>query len=280
MRRALGKGLSQLLGEQFSAQVSEIAIDAITPNKRQPRRHFDQDALEELADSIRVHGVLSPILVRPLTEGKYELIAGERRWRASKLAGLNLIPAVVRAAAGQDSLELAIIENVQREDISAYEAALAYKALVEEFGLNQEDVAMRVGKTRTSISNTLRLLKLPQRALDGLQEGQISEGHARALLSFGSEGKQLLVYEAIVERGLSVREVERLAKESAPKQDEKKPSARQEKDIYTRQLEGLLSERFGSPAKIDRKGEQGMLQVAFYNDDDLQRILDLLGVSL
>jgi ParB family transcriptional regulator, chromosome partitioning protein len=280
MRRALGKGLSQLVGEKFSSQVSEVPVQSISPNARQPRRHFDTDALEELADSIRIHGVLSPILVRPLSEGKYELIAGERRWRASQIAGLITVPVVVRSVAGQDSLELAIIENIQRVDISAYEAALAYKALVEEFGLNQEDVAIRVGKTRTSVSNTMRLLRLPSEILQGLQESLISEGHARALLAFGSESKQVTVFREILENGLSVRDVEKLSKSPEPIRSEKKPIVRLEKDIHTKQLESALSERFGSPTKIERKGENGKLEVAFYSNDDLQRILDLLGVEL
>jgi ParB family transcriptional regulator, chromosome partitioning protein len=280
MRRALGKGLSQLLGEQFESKVSEIPVAAITPNKRQPRRHFDQDALEELADSIRVHGVLAPILVRPLTEGKYELIAGERRWRATQLAGLKTIPAVVRAAAGQDSLELAIIENIQREDISAYESALAYKALMEEFGLNQEEVAMRVGKTRATISNTLRLLKLPTVILEGLQKGDLSEGHARALLALPSEAKQLEAYSAIKSDGLSVRDVENLGKTTPKTIPTRKGGKREEKDIYTRQLETAISEKLGSPSRIDRQNENGTIQISFYGDDDLQRILDSLGVEL
>jgi ParB family transcriptional regulator, chromosome partitioning protein len=276
MRKALGKGLTQLLGEQFDTQVREVAIADITPNKRQPRRFFQDDALDELADSIRIHGVLSPILVRPISEGKYELIAGERRWRAAQRAKLTTIPVVVRAAAGQESLEIAIIENVQREDISAYEAALAYKQLTEEFGLNQEDVAMRVGKTRTTVSNTLRLLRLPETILDGLQQNFISEGHARALLAITPEAKQLKVYEEIIDNGLSVRDVERRAKE----EKEAKPALKIEKDAYTRQLETAISEKLGSLVAIDRNEKGGKITLPFYSDDDLQRILDGMGVEL
>lgn len=278
MRRTVGKGLSQLVGESFESQIKQIPVDSIEPNQRQPRKHFDEDSLQELADSIRIHGVLSPILIRPLSEGRYELIAGERRLRASKLAGLKTIPAMVRSAAGQDSLELAIIENVQREDISAYESAIAYRALIDEFGLNQEEVAIRVGKTRTSISNTLRLLKLPEEVLEGLQEGQITEGHARALLGVIPESRILDVYEKILVNELSVREVERLQKLPEQKVTEIQP--RTERDVYTRQLETLISEKFGSPTKIDRKGEKGKLEITFFNDDDLQRVLDVLGIEL
>ena len=279
MRKASARGIGQLLSPERETVSREIPIDDIIANKRQPRRHFEQDSLEELAESIKLHGVLSPILVRPLSVGKFEIIAGERRWRASQMAGLKTIPVSIRSVAGQESLELAIIENVQREDISAYEAAMAYRQLVDEFGLNQEDVAMRVGKTRTSISNTLRLLRLPEGILIGLQEGLISEGHARALLGFTNEAKQLLVYKQIVEQGLSVRDVEKMATtEKEP--TEKKPVTRVEKDVHTRQLESALSERLGLPSKITRKGDQGIVEVTIYSDDDLQKILDLLGVEL
>ena len=279
MRKGSARGIGQLLSPERETVSKELSITDIIANKRQPRRHFDETALDELAESIKVHGVLSPILVRPLSLGKYEIIAGERRWRAAQLANLTTIPVSVRSVAGQESLELAIIENVQREDISAYEAALAYKQLVDEFGLNQEDVAMRVGKTRTTISNTLRLLRLHSLILDGLQEGLIFEGHARALLGFESESKQLTVYHQIVKEGLSVRDVERLAAtDKEPKV--KSPSIRVEKDIHTRQLETAMSERLGLPSKITRKGDQGTIEVSIYSDDDLQRVLDLLGVEL
>ena len=257
----------------------EVPLDDIIPNKRQPRRHFEEDALEELADSIRVHGVLSPILVRPLSGGKYEIIAGERRWRASQLAGLKNVPVTIRSVAGQESLELAIIENVQREDISAYEAALAYKQLIDEFGLTQEDVALRVGKTRTAISNLIRLLRLPTKILDGLQKGHITEGHARALLGLGSEQRQLQAYELILKNGLSVRDVEKLAVVS----DDEKPKkvvTRVEKDVHTRQLETAISERLGLPSKINRKGDLATVEISVFSDDDLQKILDILGVEL
>ena len=163
MRSSLGKGLSQLIGEQTDGTPSQVAITAIVPNSRQPREHFEEAPLQELAESIRTFGVLQPLVVRPLTEGRFELIAGERRLRASKLAGLEYVPVVVRAADNQASLEIALIENVQREDISPLECARAYTKLMQEFGLTQDQVAAKVGKARTSIANTIRLLKLPQR---------------------------------------------------------------------------------------------------------------------
>lgn len=261
------------------SEIQLIGLDDISTNKRQPRKHFDDDSLEELADSIRVHGVLSPIIVRPLGSDKFELIAGERRFRAAKIAGIAEIPAIVKAVAGQESLEIAIIENVQREDISAYEAALAYRQLTDEFGLNQEEVALRVGKTRSTISNLLRLLKLPAKVLEALQVGAISEGHARALLVAESDKRQIEILDIILERGLSVRQTEELAKLAAqPKK--KEVATREVKDIYTKQLESVLGEKFGLPTKIDRKENQGTLSLTFYSDDDLQKILDILGVEL
>jgi ParB family chromosome partitioning protein len=259
-------------------RVSDLPVGHIVPNQRQPRRHFDEDALEELADSIRVHGILQPILVRPIGGNKYELIAGERRWRASQIAGLKQVPAIIKSAAGQESLELAIIENVQREDISAFESALAYRMLSDEFGLNQEEIAIRVGKTRSAISNTLRLLKLPEEILQGLQEGVISEGHARALLALPTAEKQLAIYELILIKGLSVREVERLCKQ--PDEAPKAPKRAEQKDAYTKQLETALSERTALPTKLSRDGDKGKLTIEFFSDDDLQRILDLLGIQL
>lgn len=279
MARGVGKGLSQVSGASNpDASTRPIPVANIVPNQRQPRKHFDEDALEELADSIRTHGVISPIIVRPFGKDKYELIAGERRWRASQLAGLKEVPAIIRSAAGQESLELAIIENVQRENISAFEAALAYKALSDEFGLNQEEIALRVGKTRTSISNTLRLLRLPEEILGGLQEGTISEGHARALLTLPSRELQLEAYELILTKGLSVRDVEKLAK-SATERPEPKPKP-PTKDIHLKQLESALSERTALPTRLSRDGQKGKLTIEFFNDDDLQRILDLLGIQL
>jgi len=278
MARGVGKGLSQMVSATEEARVTDILVGQIVPNQRQPRRHFDEDALEELADSIRVHGVLQPILVRPIGAGKYELIAGERRWRASQLAGVKQVPAIVKSAAGQESLELAIIENVQREDISAFESALAYRALSDEFGLNQEEIAIRVGKTRSSVSNTLRLLKLPEEVLQGLQESVITEGHARALLALPTPEKQLAIYEMILVKGLSVRDVERICKQ--PSEAPKPPKKAARADVYTKQIESALSERTALPTRLSREGKKGKLTIEFFSDDDLQRILDLLGIEL
>lgn len=280
MRRALGKGLSQLIGEQSDATPSEAPIDAIAPNSRQPRTHFDEAALEELAASIREVGVLQPLLVRPLSDGRYELIAGERRLRASKLAGLTMVPIVVRAAGAQATLELALIENVQREDISALECAEAYKQLVSEFGMTQEQVADRVGKSRSAIANTLRLLKLPRRILDGLAIGTISEGHARALLQLESDAQRLAVYDLIVKRGLSVRQTEEASRTKAPTKLRRKAAELADVDPSWRAVRDGLSERLASPVRITGNERGGTIVVPFYSEEDLSRICDVLGLQL
>lgn len=283
MRRALGKGLSQLIAEQFEGTPNEVPLDDITPNQRQPRSFFDEAALEELAASIGEYGVLQPLLVKPLTEGKYELIAGERRLRASKLAGLKTVPVLVRSAGPQNSLELALIENVQREDINALECARAYRRLIDEFDLTQEQVAERVGKSRTTIANTVRLLKLPRRIQEGLEAGRISEGHARALLAFETEPQQLAVYDQILDRGLTVREVERASKPATAKKaggSSAKPSVEPTADPNDHSLEEGLSVFLGTPVKLQRAEAGGKLVIEFYSDDDLDRILESLNFRL
>lgn len=270
MRRSLGKGLTQLLGEQFEGGApSEVPVDAIVPNPRQPRTNFEDAALRELAASVKEYGVLNPLTVRPLTEGRYELIAGERRLRAARLAGLDNVPVVIRAAGDQGSLELAMIENVQREDINAMEASRAYRRLMDEFGLTQDAVADKVGKARPTIANALRLLKLPPKIQELLHEGRISEGHARALLAFPHPDQQLAMVNAIVDRGLSVREVERAAQPAQPKKRPRKNSV----DANLAAVERTLGERLGAPVKI----AHGKIEIAFYGDEDLQRIIEALG---
>lgn len=284
MRRALGKGLSMLIGESQEATTSEVALDAIVPNQHQPRGRFDETPLSELADSIRAVGVIQPLVVRPVSEGKYELIAGERRWRAARLAGLTTVPVVIRAAGEQDALQLALIENVQREDISALECAHAYRRLVDEFGLTHEQVAASVGKSRVSIANALRLLRLPSEVQIGLRDGLVSEGHARALLQADGAARQVALYRETVAKGLSVRDVERKARGEgrAPSASRKASSqvAAKATGHEFRALEEGLSIYFGAPVKIQRGEVGGRLVVEFYSDDDLQRILDVLGVSL
>lgn len=283
MRRALGKGLSQLIGEQAELSPNEVAIDSITPNQRQPRELFDETALAELAESIRQVGILQPLVVRPLSEGKYELIAGERRLRAAQLAGLERVPVTIRAAGHQDSLEIALIENVQREDISPLEQARAYRRLMDEFGLTQEQVADKVGKSRAAVANSVRLLRLPRPILDGLQAGKITEGHARALLGVPSEVLQLALYDKILRTGMTVRDVERVAQAESDT-----PSGKRRKvtrpassiDPEWQPLQEAVSTYFGAPARLVKSEVGGKIEIEFYSDDDLMRILDILGIHL
>ncbi|MCW5945827.1 MAG: ParB/RepB/Spo0J family partition protein [Fimbriimonadales bacterium] len=276
MRRALGKGLAQLIGESQSEGTQEVSIDSIVPNPQQPRKRFSDESLQELADSIKEIGVLQPLVVRPLDEGRYELIAGERRLRAAKLAGLTSVPILIRGADRSASLQIALIENVQREDISVLEAAEAYARLVHDFGLTQEEIAQRVGKSRPSIANALRLLKLPVEIREALASGSISEGHARALLQFDTETEMMLAHQQIIEKGLNVRDVEKLARGEAEAQatGTKAKVAKRESEFDTQ-----LSEFFGSPARLIRQGKRGKIEIDFFDDETLSGILDRIGFT-
>ncbi|HET6645600.1 MAG TPA: ParB/RepB/Spo0J family partition protein [Fimbriimonadales bacterium] len=274
MRRALGKGLSQLISEQTSdASLNELPLASILRNESQPRKQFDEEALRELADSISRVGVMQPIVVREIAKDRYQIIAGERRWRAAAIAGLRSVPVIIRSAGDIEALELALIENIQRTDISPLECAMAYEALIEEHGLTQEDLARRVGKSRPAIANSLRLLKLPAEIRDALASGTITEGHARAILQFDTPSEQLLAFRRAIERGLSVREIERMAKVRT-----RAVSAAQKK--VEDPLSTALSETLGAPARIVRKPRGGRIEVDYFDEDDLARILDILDVEL
>lgn len=253
----------------------ELPIEAIVPNARQPRTEFDNDSIRELAASIAQVGLLQPLVVRPIGNGRYELIAGERRLRASQLAGLSQVPVLVRPAGAQHSLELALVENIQREDLSAIEAAVAYRTLAEEFGLTQEAISEKIGKSRVAVTNTLRLLKLPQTVQEGLRAGKISEGHARAILSFPTMESQLAAYEAAIRRDLTVREVEALGKAASRRGTKQRPRVAQDDA-----LEGALSERFGSPVRLYHAGKDRRIEITVHDDEDLERVLDVLGITI
>lgn len=274
-----------MLAEAIPETPQTAHVDSIAPNSRQPRLAFDEGTLRELAESIREFGLLQPLIVRPVGEGRYELIAGERRLRASKIAGLTEVPVVVRTAGAQASLEIALVENVQREDITPIECARAYQRLTEEFGLTQEQVASKVGKSRVTVSNTLRLLRLPQRMQEAVQSGNLSEGHARALLMAASPLRQEALFRKVLKEGLSVRETERLAG-AEPKPPKTRvgtddPAKRHaHKDPNLSALEDGLSTYFGTRAHIMPEQVGGKLVLDYYSDEDLQRILDLLGFSL
>jgi len=280
-----GRGLSSLLGSSPPPQpdaprsaLKTISVDNITPNPRQPRRQFDADALRALSDNIRSNGLLQPILVRPV-EDRFELIAGERRWRAAKLAGMANIPAIEQIADDSRSLELAVIENVLRDDLNPLELATAYRELARSGGLTQDQVADKVGKSRATIANTLRLLDLQPAIQDLVRSGQLSSGHARALLALQDPKRQLTLAHRAVKEGLSVRQIERLVY-SVPKQMRPESKTVALRPPHLTQLERLLSERLGTKVSIheDRAKGKGLITIEFYTNADFERVLQVLGI--
>lgn len=274
----LGKGLGALMLENNvddMVSTSTLPINEIIPNKEQPRKTFDEGALQELADSITVHGVLQPLLVRPLLSGGYQLIAGERRWRASRMAGLKEVPVIIRELSDSEAMEIAIIENLQREDLNPIEEAEGLQALIDKCDYTQEQVAVSVGKSRPAIANALRLLKLPEEVRQMTKEGEISAGHARALLAFDNQAIMYEVAKQIVSDKLTVRDVERLAKRPA-KSAEKKQNARHRDSFYD-EVELSLTEVLGRRVKVYNGRSKGTLEIEFYSLDDLKDIANAIA---
>jgi len=269
-RRGLGKGLEALIPS--APGVNEVPVDSIVPNPKQPRQKLDQYALEELATSIREQGVVQPLVVTRV-EGGYQLLVGERRWRAAKLAGLEVVPVVVREVSPQQMLELALVENLQREDLNPLEAASAYNNLLEEFGLTQQQVADKVGKNRVTVTNTLRLLKLPEEAKEALLQGKISEGHARALLSLRSEKAQLEVLKAVLKSGLNVRQTEEMVRRLTEEPQRKAPPR---KLPQFQALEDKFRQALGTKVNLTGGSKRGRLIIYFYSEEELQGIYDLI----
>ncbi len=273
----LGKGLGALMLENNvddMVSTSTLNINEIIPNKEQPRKTFDRTALEELADSIRQHGVLQPLLVRPLPNGAYQLVAGERRWRASRLAELKEVPVIIKELTDTEAMEIAIIENLQREDLNPIEEAEGLQTLIDKCGFTQEEVATSVGKSRPAITNALRLLKLPEDVREMTKKGEISAGHARALLSFDSQALMQEVAAKIVSDKLTVRDVEKLAKR--PKTAETKKAPRRRDSIYD-EVELSLTEALGRKVKVYNGRSKGTLEIEFYSADDLKNIANIIG---
>jgi ParB family chromosome partitioning protein len=270
-RRGLGKGLEALIPS--TPGVTEVDVDSIVPNPRQPRQAIDPQALEDLAISIREQGVVQPLVVTEV-EGGYQLLVGERRWRASKLAGLDAVPVVVRDVTPQQMLELALVENLQREDLNPLETASAYQQLVEEFGMTQQQVADKVGKNRVTVTNTLRLLKLPVEVKDALLQGQITEGHARAMLRLQSERAQLDVLKAVLKGGLNVRQTEEMVRRIS---EEPKPKTSVvERPPEEKALEDKFRQALGTKVSLTRGGKGGKLVIYYYSEEELQAIYDLI----
>jgi len=284
IERGLGRGLGALLGDE-ALQTQEggsvlLPITQVEPGIKQPRKSFDEESLESLAESIRLHGVLQPLTVRRLSSGYYQIIAGERRWRASRLAGLSEVPATIIEADDRMVMELGLIENLQREDLNPIEEAGGYRVLIDEHGLTQEEVAQRVGKSRSAVANALRLLSLPDPVRALLEEGRLSAGHARALLSLPSAELQRKLAQQVLAKGLSVRQTEALARRMAQQAEdlrerggEKPVDAMQ---MYRDAAAKELSAHWGRKVSISMGAKRGKLEVEFYNDEDLTELLDLL----
>ena len=278
--KGLGKGLGALLGD-FSEEPLEksayqmLPIYKVEPNPDQPRQDFDEEELQALADSIAIHGIIQPLTVRELPSGYYQIIAGERRWRAARIAALSEIPAVIMEADDRKVKELALIENLQRQDLNPMEEALGYQSLMQEYGLTQEDAAKRVGKSRPAVANALRLLNLPAEVIEMVRSGKLSAGHARAVLVLKTEKKQLEAAQKIAALGLSVRQAELLCKNMA-----KETPVKVESDVirvdYVAECEKQLSKQQGRGVKIINGKRKGKFELEFYGPEDLQVLLDAL----
>ena len=278
----LGRGLDALFAdnsveENSSASAVKLSLNEIEPNKDQPRKTFDEKALSELADSIAQHGVIQPLLVRPMPDGSYQLVAGERRWRAARRAGLSEVPVVIREMSDSELMELALIENLQREDLNPIEEAEGLQQLIHTYGLTQETAAARVGRSRPAIANALRLLSLPTPILELTRDGKISAGHARALLSLNDEEKMVEIADQILKKEISVREVERLAKAAAKekKQPENHPLRR---DTFYDEVELALTNSLGRRIKVNlnKKENRGTIEIEFFDQNDLTDLSRLL----
>lgn len=275
----LGKGLGALMLENSVGEMvatNTLPLNEIVPNKEQPRKTFDESALQELADSITQHGVLQPLLVRPLLTGGYQLVAGERRWRASRIAGLKEVPVIIRELSDVEAMEIAIIENLQREDLNPIEEAEGLQALIDRCGFTQEEVAVSVGKSRPAIANSLRLLKLPQEVRDMTKEGKISAGHARALLAFDNEAMIYEAAESIIRNNLTVRDVERLVK-LAEKTGTTTRAKNRRRDSFYDEVELSLTEVLGRKVKVYNGRGRGTLEIEFYSAEDLKELANKLG---
>jgi len=279
-RMALGKGLGALLPEFGQAEPKTLlycGIEEIIPNRSQPRKHFDESKLQELAESIKEKGILEPLIVRRTDQG-YELIVGERRWRAAQKAGLKEVPVMVKEVEGREVLEISLIENLQREDLNPIEAAEAFKHLIEEFNLSQEDLSKRIGKDRTTITNTLRLLKLPLEVRNQLLQNRITSGHARAILSLESKEKQKELCALIIKKGLSVREAESIAKRWAEKPKKSITPVKPRGDLESQlsSLQDSMRKYLGTKVHITQKGKRGKIEIEYYSYEDLERIVEAI----
>lgn len=293
IKKGLGKGLGSLLGgadiEEISApkkiekksdgDIQNIKTSLIEPNKNQPRSVFDDEKIESLASSIKEHGVISPIIVTPIDNGMYRIVAGERRWRAAKKAKIKEIPAIVKKYSDEQVAEIALIENLQRENLNPIEEAVGYNLLTEEFNLTQEDISKRVGKSRSAVANSLRLLTLEPDVQKMITDGSLTSGHARAVLSVVGGEMRLALAKKIAEGSLNVRQAEALAKELMKKKSAPKKKVKTAADIETENLANNLSAAIGTKVNITHGAKKGKIEIEYYGNDDLERILNILGLQ-
>ncbi len=283
-KKSLGKGLGALFNTDEvidsvleGQPIIELKLTEVEPNKKQPRRMFDEEKLETLAESIKEYGVLQPIVVKKLDTGFYQIIAGERRWRASRLAGMKKIPAIVKEFDNRATMEIALIENLQREDLNPLEEAEGFRTLMDEFGLTQEQLSVKLGKSRPAIANSLRLLQLPETIKQYLVDGKLSSGHARALLGASDEKIMLAAAQKIIEEDMSVRQTENYIHQLQKVKTEKKKSAKEEETArYLLSLEKKLSSVFGTKVKIHHQKNKGRIEIQYYSNDDFDRIMNLM----
>ena len=274
----LGRGLDALFAQNTlddGVSTVTLPLDEIIPNREQPRKQFDEEALADLSASIAQHGVLQPLLVRPMPDGSYQLVAGERRWRASRMAGLTEVPVVVRDMDEQESAELALIENLQREDLNPMEEAIGYRTLMESYGMTQEQTAQVVNKSRPAVANALRLLQLPEAVTDLVASGKLAAGHARTVLAFEGEEAQIAAAHAAVDKGLSVRELEKMAK--AAKAKPRTPKEPKKQDSFYDEVALSLKEALGRQVKVTVAAKGGTLQVEFFDAEDLRYLAKKLA---
>lgn len=281
-KSALGKGLGALIPEVGEIikdnernKIFEVEINLVSPDKEQPRKSFDEEKLEQLAISIKEHGIIQPILVRK-EDNYYKIVAGERRWRAARIAGLKKIPILEKELDRKQTMEISLIENLQREDLNPIEEARAYKRLIDEFNITQEDIATRIGKSRPSISNTMRLLTLDNRILNYLIDGTITEGHGKAIAAIDNNETQYEVAKKIIDEGLNVRQTESLIKNIGNPKN--KAKEKQTKDIYIRDIENKLKSKLGTKVSINSGRKKGKIEIEYYNNEDLERIIDMLSI--
>lgn len=282
---ALGKGLSALIPEDVVVESGQdnksgilIPLNEIKNDNNQPRKSFDNDKIAELTESIKTHGIIQPLILRKSDDGFYIIVAGERRWRAAKMAGLKDVPAIVMELSEKEVLEISLIENIQRQDLNPIEEALAYKKLLSEFELTQEELSKRIGKSRTAITNTMRLMNLDSRVQQYIIEGIITEGHGRALLGIKDEEIQYELSQKVIDENLSVRELERLVKKIVEGKNKEEKSAITELNPYYKEIKNQLQNYFGTKVNISNKNSKGKIEIEYYSEDDLQRILDIINM--